>query len=161
MRAGPFVHTAPLMIAIATLAVIGCNSDETPTEPGSFSGQYQIESIEGQALPYIDLLAMFTGDTLFITRGDMSVLSRGRLRMVFYRQWHPRNKPVEAVYTDTLVREYRLDDRFVYVDHLTGGLEGPYTDTMEVFANTANLRQLNRYNLGHFWRDVLFVRQAP
>jgi hypothetical protein len=149
-----------LFIAFAPLVLFSCSDDKAPTEPGEFSGDYQVESIEGQPLPFIDMLAPFTGDTLFILSGDMSVFSRGRLRIVYHRQWRPRNKPPESPTTDTLVREYRVEGDFVYVDHPTGGLQGPYTDTVEVYDNALTLRQLvNRYNLGHFWRDVYFVRK--
>ena len=149
-----------LLTAAALPILFSCNSDKGPTEPGAFSGEYQIESIDGQ-LPFLEQLAPIVGDTLYITGGDLSVLSRGRVRLVFFRRWHPRNAPPSAVIPDTLVREYRLDGDFVYIDHPTGGLKGPYTDTMEVFDNTLSLNWfINRYNAGQFWRTVLYVRKS-
>lgn len=151
-----------LFTAAALPILFSCNSDEGPTEPGAFSGEYQIESINGQQLPFIDLITPLTGDTLFIKRGNLSVLSRGRVRIVFHRQLHPRNAPPQAATSDSIVREYREHGDFVYIDHPTGGLQGPYTDTLEVIGTALTLRQfINRYNGGHFWRNVLYVKQAP
>lgn len=144
-------------MAIA-VAVLSCDSD-TPTETPKFSGDYQLESIDGQPLPFIDLLAPLTGDTLFITSGELSVLSRGRLRIVRFTQWRPRNKPAEPITSDTIVRDYRVEGDYVYIDHTTGGLQGPYTDTVEVYNNSFTHRMLvNRYNQGHFWRNMYYIR---
>lgn len=118
-----------------------------------------LETINGQSLPFIDLLAPLTGDTLYITGGDLSALSNGRVRLVFERQWRPRNQPPQPVTTDSIVREYRVDGDFVYIDYQTGGLQGPYTDTVEVYESAVAMRQLvNRHNQGHFWRNVYFIR---
>jgi hypothetical protein len=146
----------------AALPILFACSDDGPTEPGAFSGAYQIESINGE-LPFLDDLAPLLGDSLLIIGGDLSVLSRGRVRLVFLRQWHPRNGgPPSAVMSDTLVREYRMEGDFVYIDHPTGGLQGPYTDTMQVSDNTLTLNWfVNRYHKGQFWRTVLYVRKQP
>lgn len=149
-----------LFMALAPLALCACSDDRAPTEPDEFSGDYLLESINGQSLPFIDFMAPLTGDTLFILSGDMSVLSRGRVRIVYQRQWRPRNAPPQLPTTDTLIRPYRVEGEYVYVDHQTGGLQGPYTDTIEVYDEALTLRQLvNRYNLGHFWRNMFFIRK--
>lgn len=144
---------------LTLIALLSCSSD-VPTEPDLFTGDYGLESINGQQLPFIDLLAPFTQDTLFITAGDLSVLSRGRLRIVRHSQWRPRNAPAMPVTTDTIVRAYETEGDYVYIYHPTGGLQGAYTDTLEVYANSLVIRQLvNRYNLGHFWRNLHFVKR--
>lgn len=143
---------------VVAVAVLSCNSD-TPTETSKFSGDYVLESVDGQPLPIIDLFAGLTGDTLFIMSGELSVLSRGRVRIVRFTQWRPRNKPAEPITSDTIVREYRDDGDYVYIDHTTGGLQGPYTDTVEVYDNSLTHRMLvNRYNMGHFWRNMYYIR---
>lgn len=143
---------------VVAVAVLSCNSD-TPTETSKFSGDYVLESVDGQPLPIIDLFAGLTGDTLFLMSGELSVLSRGRVRIVRFTQWRPRNKPAEPITSDTIVREYRDDGDYVYIDHTTGGLQGPYTDTVEVYDNSLAHRMLvNRYNMGHFWRNMYYIR---
>lgn len=148
-----------LLIAATTVAVLSCSGEKGPTEPDEFSGNYRLESINAQPLPFIDLIAALTGDTLYIVSGDLSVLSNGRVRIVFRRRWHPRNAPPQLETTDSIVRPYQVEGDFAYVDHQTGGLEGPYTDTIEVYDDALTLRQLvNRYNAGHFWRNVYYIR---
>ena len=141
------------------MTLLSCSSD-APTEPNQFTGDYQLESIDAQNLPFIDLMAPFTGDTLFITAGDLSVLSRGRVRIVLHRQWRPRNAPPMPVMTDTVVRAYDTNGDSVFIHHPTGGLQGAYTDTVEVYDNSLSIRQLvNRSNLGHFWRNLYFIER--
>lgn len=142
----------------APIVLLSCSSDG-PTEPDVFSGVYVLESIDGQPLPFIDLLAPLTGDTLFITGSDLSVLSRGRVRIVRHSQWRPRNAPAMPVTTDTTVNAYEIEGDYAYIHYPTGGLQGAYSDTLEIQDNSLIMRQLvNRHNLGHFWRTLHFVK---
>lgn len=149
-----------LPISVSLLAILSCNSgDGGPTQPDAFSGHYQLESIDAKALPFIDIIAPLTGDTLYIVGGDLSVLSHGRVRIVFRRRWHPRNAPPQNETTDSIVRPYRVEGDLVFVDHQTGGMNGPYTDTIEVSDQAISLRQfINRFNAGQFWRNVYYVK---
>jgi hypothetical protein len=144
---------------LALIAFLSCSS-EMPTERNVFSGDFALESINGQPLPFIDFLAPLTGDSLFITAGDLSVLSRGRVRIVRHSQWRPRNAPAMPVTTDTTVNAYEIEGDYAYIHYPTGGLQGAYSDTLEIFDNSLIIRQLvNRHNLGHFWRNLLFVKR--
>lgn len=152
--------------AIAAAALIGaaflpaCSSDSPTGGESEFSGEYRLETVDEDLLPVIDLIAPLTGDTLYIVGGELQVLSNGRVRIIRESQWRPRNAPAQPVTTDSTERAYREGDGEIYIDHPTGGLAGPYTDTVQLLTNAVEHHALvNRFNLGHFWRDLFYVRQ--
>ena len=147
------------LLICSTLAVLASCSGDSPTEPSGFSGGYVLEAIDGTATPIIDFVTI-NQDTVFITGGSVNVLSRGRLRIVKRTRTHLRGRPPSGEVSDTLVQVYRMLGDTVFIDYQTGGLLGPYTDTALVGLSTFSISMLvNRYNLGHFWRQMFYVRQ--
>ena len=117
----------PLALFVLLFGPLSCGGD-SPTENSDLSGVFDLVTVDGTALPRLEGITM-SGDTLFITGGEIRVLSRGRLSLVQRIRWHRGVGGPLTEQPDTLVLSYRLTGSQVLVDFPSSVPSGPYTDT--------------------------------
>jgi hypothetical protein len=124
----------------ALMLVLSCGGDDPPTGNDSgFSGEYVLQSVNGNALPALELIDGWTGDSLIATSGKIRVLSHGRLQVIHESEWHSRVSGVEVNPTDTVQTAYTTDGELVLMDFT---LFPPHTDTLVVTGPTVFLTTL-------------------
>lgn len=147
---------APLL---ALPIVLSCGSD-APTAATPFSGTFDLATINGGALPHLDLIAAFTNDTLYIIGGEVRVLSRGRAAVVRSTRWHTTSNGVAPATHDTTIVTWRSSGDTAFLDYAKGGPAGAYTDTAIASGSTLRVRTLvNRFAGGVFHRDQAYTRR--
>jgi hypothetical protein len=116
-----------LAAAIVLLGPLACGGD-SPTESSAFSGVFDLVTVDAIPLPRLEYITD-NGDTLFITGGEIRVLSRGRLSLVQRVRWHRRGGGAFPEQSDTLVLSYRLSGSQLLINYSSSVPSGPYTDT--------------------------------
>lgn len=130
----------------------GCSSD-SPTGSSTLSGTFDLSTVDGGALPHF-IWRTEPGDSLFVTGGEVRVLSRGRASIVQRRRWHTPSGGPQAEDSDTLVLTYRENGSTILIDYPT------YTDTGTIAGSTLAVRTL--VNLGQgiaFHRTLLYYQR--
>ena len=113
--------------AIVLLGPLACGGD-SPTESSAFAGEFDLVSVDATPLPLLEFINM-TPDTLFLTGGEIRVLSRGRLTLVQRTRWHTAGSGPQPEESDTLILSYRETGSQLLIDYPVGAPYGPYTDT--------------------------------
>ena len=131
-----------LLVCLGAVVLFGACSSDGPTDPSAFTGSYRLDLVNTQPIPFVHLLAPLTGDTLMIVNAEVDVLSRGRLRLVRFFQWRPRNAPPETVVSDTLVRNFREEAGLVLIDHPASSIQPAFVDTVQVLQNSISIDAL-------------------
>lgn len=106
---------------------LSCSGD-SPTGSSGFNGVFDLVSVSGAPLPLLEFINM-TPDTLFLTGGEIRVLSRGRLSFAQRTRWHTAGSGPQPEESDTLVLSYRESGSRLLIDYPAGAPYGPYTDT--------------------------------
>ena len=106
---------------------LSCGGD-SPTGSSGFDGVFDLVSVSGAPLPLLEFINM-TPDTLFLTGGEIRVLSRGHLSLVQRTRWHTAGSGPQPEESDTLVLSYREAGAQLLIDYPVGAPYGPYTDT--------------------------------
>jgi hypothetical protein len=109
------------------LGPLACGGD-SPTESSAFSGVFDLVTVDATTLPRLEFINE-TPDTLFLTGGEIRVLSRGRLSLVRRTRWHTAGSGPQPEEWDTLVLSYRESGSRLLIDYPVGAPYGPYTDT--------------------------------
>ena len=117
----------PLALFFLLFTVLSCGGD-SPTENSAFSGTFDLVTIDSTAPPRLEAIAP-NGDTLFITGGEIRVLSRGRLSLVQRTRLHKKVGGPQSEQSDTLVLSYRLAGSQILINYPNSVPYGPYTDT--------------------------------
>ena len=122
-----------VLTAVAAVSV-SCTSG-APTAD-ALRAAYDLESVDGDALPFPHFITLLSGDTLMIVGAELSVLSRGRVRIVRRFQLHPTTAPPGPITSDTIVRAYRESGGQMYIAHPATSQNESFTDTVQVLPNS-------------------------
>lgn len=140
-------------VGAAVVGVVAACGGDSPTESSGLSGKFDLATVDGQPLPYFELRTQ-PGDSLFITGGEVRILSRGRASIVRRRRWHTPSGGPQPEDSDTLVLIYREVGDKVLFDYPF------YDDTGTVVDNTLSIRTFINYGQGYtFYRDMLYYRR--
>lgn len=93
-------------------------------------------------------------DSLFLTGGEVRILSRGRASIVQRRRWHTVAGGAQPEDSDTLVLTYRESGSTILIDYPT------YTDTGQVAGSSITVNTLVNLGQGNiFHRNLLYYRR--
>jgi hypothetical protein len=127
--------------------------DDAPTQSTLLSGTFDLSTVDGQPLPFLDWVTM-AQDTLFITGGEVRTLSRGRVSLVLRSRWHTPSGGPQPEASDTLVLTYRENGSMILFEHPT------YMDTAQVAGEALNVRTfVNRGQGITFHRAMIYYRR--
>ena len=148
----------PFALALSLFAVLSCGGD-SPTEGSALSGTFDLATIDAIALPKLDRITMSL-DTLYVTGGELRVLSRGRASLVRRTQWHLVTGELVPV-ADTVVVTYRTTGAQLFLEYPVSVPYGPYTDTASVQDNLITVRtKVYGIELGTVLvRNLLFIKR--
>lgn len=119
-----------LALSLAVLAVPSCGGSD-PTGSDGIAGTFDLVTVDGVPPPRVELVNM-ANDTLFLTGGELRVLSRGRMSMVRRHRWHSSATGPLPEDPDTAIVTYRLSGTELLLQYPVTVPYGPYTDTAEV-----------------------------
>lgn len=117
----------PLALFLLLIGPLSCGGD-SPTDSSGFAGAFDLVTVGGEPLPLLEFINM-TPDTLFLTGGEIRVLSRGRLSFTQRTRWHTAGSGPQPEESDTLVLSYRESGSRLLIDYPVGAPYGPYSDT--------------------------------
>jgi len=127
--------------AFAIIAAAAC-SDDSPTAASTFSGLFDLSTIDGLGLPYRSYVVPMTFDTLYITGGEVRVLTRGRVSVVRRSRWHTAAAGPQSEISDTVVLRYTETGDRVLLEYPQFGAMAAHTDTAVLAGGALTVRTL-------------------
>lgn len=120
----------------------GACSDDSPTAAAAFSGAFDLATVDGLGLPYRSFVVPLTLDTLYITGGEVSVLTHGRVSVVRRTRWHTTAAGPQSEISDTLVVRYTETGDLVLLEYPQFGATTAHTDTAVLAGDALTVRTL-------------------
>lgn len=149
----PEVSRLALAAFAALFTFLGACSGDSPTGGAGLSGTFDLATVDGQSLPYLTFINQ-PGDSLFITGGEVRILSRGRASIVQRNRWHTPSGGPQPEASDTLVLIFRESGDRIVFDYPT------YKDTATIDDDALTIRTFVNFGQGNtFHRDMLYYRR--
>lgn len=136
------------------LAAAAC-SDDAPTGASTFSGLFDLSTIDGLGLPYRSYVVPMTFDTLYVTGGEMRVLTRGRVSVVRRSRWHTTAAGPQTEISDTVVVRYTETGDMVLLEYPPFGATAAHTDTAVLAGDALTVRTLFNFGGGNIVHRVM------